>query len=108
MTDLLDDYDEVIDQDPEVAQAVANIPPPDVEMRDETAPGAHFNPELLQHGFDQHFGRGTATPVPGSESPVTPRDDELLNSPDGKTEKAPGNGRPGSSPNSDQTPTEQK
>ena len=102
VTDLLDDFDDAIDEDPELAQAVSSILPPDVEMRDETAPGTDFNPELIQHGFDQHFGRGTATPVPGSESPVTPRDDELLNSPDGKTKKAPGNGRPGSSPNSGQ------
>ena len=105
VTSLLD-YDDVIEEDSEVAQAVANIPPPDVEMRDETAPGTEFNPELIQHGFDQHFGRGTATPVQGSESPVTPRDDELLNSPDGKTKKAPGDGRPGSSPKSGQESTE--
>ena len=95
VTKLLDDYDDAIDQDPEVASAVASILPPDAEMRDETAPGTEFNPELIQHGFDPHFGRGTG-------SPVTPRDDELLDSPGKKTKKAPGDGRPGSSPNSGQ------
>ena len=84
-----------------MAQAVANIPPPDVEMRDETAPGTEFNPELIQHGFDPHFGRGTA-------SPVTPKDDELLDSPARKTKRAPSDGRPGSSPNSGQESTEQR
>ena len=75
-------------------------------MRDiDTAPGTDFNPELVQHGFDQHFGRGTAIPKPGSASPVTPRDDELLNDP---ARKAPGEGRPGSCSNSGQKPTGQK
>ena len=106
MTNLLD-YDDAIDQDPEVVSAVASILPQDVEMRDEeTAPGTDFNPELIQHGFDPHFGRGTATP--GSASPVTPRDDELLDSPARKTKKAPGEGRPGSCANSGQESTGQK
>ena len=103
VTKLLDD----VTEDPEVVQAVSSILPPDVEMKDETAPGTDFNPELVQHGFDQHFGRGTATPVQGSESPVTPRDDELLNSPDRQTKKAPGDGRLGSSLNSGQGSAEQ-
>ena len=107
VTNLLD-YDDTIDQDPEILTAVANIPPRDVEMRDEeTAPGTDFNPELIQHGFDQHFGRGTTTP--GSASPVTPRDDELLDDPaKKKTKKAPGEGRPGSCSNSGQESTGQK
>ena len=46
----------------------------------------------MQHGFDQDFARGRET-GPGSASPVTTRDDELLNDPVGK---APGKGRPGS------------
>ena len=70
-------------------------------MKDESAPGTEFNPELIQHGFDPNFGRGTA-------SPVTPRDDELLDSPSRKTKRAPGDGRPGSSPNSGQEATGQK
>ena len=87
VTKLLD-YDDSIDQDPEILTAVANIPTEDVEMRDvDTAPGTDFNPELVQHGFDQHFSRGTAMPKPGSASPVTPRDNELLNDP---ARKAPG------------------
>ena len=65
VTKLLD-YDDAIDQDPEVASAIASKLPQDVEMRDEeTAPGTDFNPELVQHGFDPHFGRGTATPGSG-------------------------------------------
>ena len=64
VTNLLD-YDDTIDQDPEILTAMANIPTEDVDMQDEeTAPGTDFNPELTQHGFDQHFGRGTATPKP--------------------------------------------
>ena len=85
---------------------MANIPTDDVEMQDEgTAPGTDFNPELIQHGFDQHFGWGTATPNLGLASPVTPRDDELLNNP---TKKAPGEGRPGSCSDPGQEPTGQK
>ena len=105
VTNLLD-YDDTIDQDPEILTAVANIPTEDMDMQDkETALGTDFNPELIQHGFDQHFGRGTATVKPGSASPVTPRDDELLNDP---TKKAPGEGRPGSCLNSGQESTGQK
>ena len=105
VTNLLD-YDDTVNQDPEIITAVANIPTDDVEMRDEeTAPGTDFNPKLIQHGFDQHFGHGTATPNPGLASPVTPRDDELLNDP---TKKAPGEGRPGSCSNSGQEPTGQE
>ena len=95
VTKLLD-YDDAVDkdQDPEVASAVASIlPPDDVEMQDEgVAPGCGFNPELMQHGFNQDFARGREA-GPRSASPVTTRDDELLNDPVGK---APGEGRPGS------------
>ena len=95
VTKLLD-YDDVADQDqePEVASAVASIiPPDDVEMQDEgVAPGCCFNPELMQHGFDQDFARVRET-APGSTSPVTTRDDEMLNDPTGR---APGEGRLGS------------
>ena len=94
VTQLLD-YDDVADQDqdPELASAVASIlPPEDVEMQEEgVAPGCGFNPELMQHGFDQDFARSRET-GPGSTSPVTARDDEILNDPTGK---APGEGRPG-------------
>ena len=42
VTNLLD-YDDVIDQDPEILTAVANIPTEDMEMQDvETAPGTDF------------------------------------------------------------------
>ena len=105
VTDLLN-YDDTVNQDPEIVTAVANIPTDDVEMQNQgTAPGTDFNPELIQHGFDQHFSQGTATPNPESASPVTSRDDELLNDP---TKKAPGEGRPGSCSNSGQEPTGQK
>ena len=94
VTQLLD-YDDVADQDqdPELASAVASIMPPnDVEMQEEgVALGCGFNPELMQHGFDQDFARSRET-GPGSTSPVTARDDEMLNDPTGK---APGEGRLG-------------
>ena len=95
VTNLLD-YNDAIDQDqdPEIASAVAHIPPPDdVEMQDAgVVPGSCFNPELMQHGFDQDFARGRQT-GPGLAYPVTTKDDELLSGPVGK---APGKGRPGS------------
>ena len=88
MTDLLDDYDDTIDaqylgQDPEIATAVASITPSeDAEMQDvDIVLGHGFNPELMRHGFDQHFTWGTAEAGPGSTSPITTRDDELLNDP---------------------------
>ena len=95
------------EQDPEVAAAVASIlVPKDVEMKDaEVAPGMAFNPELMRHGFDQHFAWGTAAAEPGSTSPVTSRDDALLNDPVGR---AAGEGRPGSSENSGRKITGQK
>ena len=112
VTDLLNDYDDNFDaqypgQDLETAAMVASITEPeDVEMQDtEVAPGTGFNPELMRHGFDQHFARGTAEAGQGSTSPVTIRDDELLNDPVGK---APGEGRPGSCENSGQKITGQK
>ena len=110
VTSLLD-YDDVVDQDldedPETAAAVASIlAPEDMEMKDaEAAPGTGFNPELMRLGFDQHFARGTAADEPGSTSPVTPRDDALLNDPVGRV---PGDGRPGSSENSGRKITGQK
>ena len=99
--------DQDLDGDLETAAAVASIlAPEDVEMKDaEAAPGAGFNPELMRLGFNQHFARGTAADEPGSTSPVTPRDDALLNDPVGR---APGDGRPGSSENSGQQITRQK
>ena len=110
VTSLLD-YDDVVDQDldedPETATTIASIlVPEDVEMKDaEAAPGTGFNPELMRLGFDQHFAQGTAVDEPGSASPVTHRDDALLNDPVGR---APGDGRPGSSENFGRKITRQK
>ena len=112
VTNLLDDYDDTIDaqypgQDPDIAMAVASITPPnDVEMQDVCiTPGQGFNPDLMRHGFDEHFARGAAEAGLGSTSPVTTRDDELLNNPVGR---APGKGRLGSSEKSGQKNTGQK
>ena len=96
VTHLLDDYDTLADaQDQqEIANAVASITvPEDIEMTDaETTPGDGLNPELAQHGYDQHFARETSGVEPGSMSPVSQRDDEMLDD----SGKAPGTGRPGS------------
>ena len=72
VTQLLD-YEDVADQDqdPELVSAVASIlPPEDVEMQEErVTPGCGFNPELMQHGFDQDFAPkqrdGTGINFPG-------------------------------------------
>ena len=87
--------------DPEIAQAIANIPQADVyadvEMRD-IRPPPGFEPEVAKAGYDVNLVR-LDQPEPGSSSPVTAGEDQMLDVEESQP-KAPGNGRPG--PNPDQ------
>ena len=84
------DYDE----DPEVAQAIANIPPwsDDVEMQDVSAPPS-FKPEVSHTRYDHNLVWASENPGPGPNSPVTEREDWMLD--EDPQAKAPGNGRQG-------------
>ena len=98
LTEMLD-YDDVEEDvegmpDPEVAQAVAHIPQADafadVEMQ-ESHPPPGFEPEVSRSGYDVNLVRVNPT-EPGSTSPVTARENEML---DRVTSRTPGAGWPG-------------
>ena len=80
--------------DPEIAEAVAHIPQADafadVEMQ-ESHPPPGFKPEVIRSGYDVNLVRSNPT-EPGSTSPVTARENEML---DRATSRTPGAGRPG-------------
>ena len=93
------DYEDVEENDvgmpdPEIAEAVAHIPQADaftdVEMQ-ELHPPLGFEPEVIRSGYDVNLVRSNPT-EPGSTSPVTARENEML---DGATSRTPGAGRPG-------------
>ena len=91
VTTILDDQFE----DPEIEQAVAHIPPhidlADVEMEDVTL---GFEPKVSRLGYDVNLVRHSSDTVPGSTSPVTAQENQLLDEDVGLTQ-APGTGRPG-------------
>ena len=98
LTEVLD-YKDVEENDtsmpdPEIAQAVAHISQADafadVEMQ-ESRPPPGFEPEVSRVGYDVNLVRSNPT-EPGSTSPVTARENEML---DGATSRTPGAGRPG-------------
>ena len=98
LTEVLD-YEDVEENDlgvpdPEITQAVAHIPQADafadVEMQ-ESHPSPGFEPEVSRSGYDVNLVRSNPT-EPGSTSPVTARENEML---DGATSRTPGAGRPG-------------
>ena len=97
------DYEDVEDidpeSDPEIAQAVAHIPKPDicddVEMQDVWPPQG-FEPEVIKAGYDVNLVR-SGQPEPGSSSPVTAGEDRMLDVEESQP-RAPGNGRPGHNP----------
>ena len=98
LTEVLD-YEDVEENDPgvpdpEIAQAVAHIPQADafadVEMQ-ESHPPLDFEPEVSRSGYDVNLVHSNPT-EPGSTSPVTARENEML---DGATSRTPGAGRPG-------------
>ena len=101
LTDVLD-YEDVDEYepsmpDPEIAQAVAHIPQADaftdVEMQ-ELHPPPSFEPEVGKVGYDVNLVH-LATIEPGSTSPVTVRENQMLDGADGATSRTPGAGRSG-------------
>ena len=102
------DYEDVEENDPgvpdpEIAQAVAHIPQADafadVEMQ-ESRPPTGFEPEVSRSGYDVNLVHSNPTEL-GSTSPVTVRENEML---DRATSRTPGAGRPGT--NEDPSRTE--
>ena len=98
LTEVLD-YEDVEENDPgvpdlEMAQAVAHIPQADafadVEMQ-ESHPPPGFEPEVSRSGYDVNLVHSNPTEL-GSTSPVTARENEML---DRVTFRTPGAGRPG-------------
>ena len=93
LTEVLD-YEDVEENDlgvpdPEIVQAVAHIPQADtfadVEMQ-ESHPPPGFEPEVSRSGYDVNLVRSNPT-EPGSTSPVTARENEML---DRATSRTPG------------------
>ena len=102
------DYEDVEENDPgipdpEIAQAVAHIPQAnafaDVEMQ-ESQPPPGFEPEVSRSWYDVNLVCPNPT-EPGSTSPVTAMENEML---DGASSRTPGAGRPGT--NEDPSRTE--
>ena len=98
LTEVLD-YEDVEENDPgvpdlEIAQAVAHIPQADtfadIEMQ-ESQPPPGFEPEVSRSGYDVNLVRSNPT-EPGSTSPVTVMENEML---DGATSRTPGASQPG-------------
>ena len=95
-----EDVEEINPQpDPEIAQAVAHIPKADVcgdvEMQD-VRPPPGFEPEVVKAGYDVNLVHSDQ-PEPGSSSPVTAREDRMLDVEENQP-RAPGNGWPGHNP----------
>ena len=95
------DYQDDVQEDPEIAQAIANIPPcseaMDMEMQDVNAPPG-FEPEFGHSGYDVNLERHSDNTTPGSISPVMAQENQMLD--EGSTQmKAPGTGRPGTEEN---------
>ena len=99
LTEMLD-YEDLEENDPgvpdpEIAQAVANIPQADafadVEMQ-ESQPPPGFEPEVSRSGYDVNLVHSDPA-EPGLTSPVTAMENQML---DGATSRTPGAGRPGS------------
>ena len=96
------DYEDVEEDNPdlpnpEVAQAVANISKADIdmEMQESHAPSG-FEPEVTRSGYDINLVRTNPTEL-GSASPVTAREDKMLD--EETSSKTPGAGRPGTNEN---------
>ena len=98
LTEMLD-YEDVEENDPgvpdpEITQAVAHIPQAnafaDVEMQ-ESQPPPGFELEVSRSGYDVNLVRSDP-PEPGSTSPVTAIENQML---DGASSRTPSAGRPG-------------
>ena len=95
-----EDVEEINPQlDPEIAQAVANIPLvnvyADVEMQD-IQPPLGFKPEVAKARYDVNLVP-LDQPEQGSSSPVTAGEDRMLDVEESQP-KSPGNGWPGHNP----------
>ena len=99
LTDVLD-YKDDLQQDAEIAQAVAHIPlhmdDVDIEMR-EVNPPLGFEPEFGCTGYDVNLVQPSDDVRLGSVSPVTLREDRMLD--EDPQSRAPGTGRLGSDEN---------
>ena len=104
VTTVLDDQY----KDPEIEQAVANIPlhtdPVDVEMKDATS---GFEPEVSCSIYDVNLIRHSGDIALGLTSPVTAQENQLLDE-DAGLARAPGTGRPGTEENPGQPITKKK
>ena len=87
-------YEDDLQQDPEIATAVADIPPRSQNVKMYKAdPPLGFEPELGHSGYDHNLVQASEDTGPGSTSPITAQEDRMLD-----TEplmRAPGTGRPG-------------
>ena len=98
LTEVLDyEYVEENDlgvPDPEIIKAVAHIPQADafadVEMQ-ESQPSPGFEPEVSRPGYDVNLVSSNPT-EPGSTSPVTVMENQML---DGASSRTPSAGQPG-------------
>ena len=94
-TVLNDQYD--MQEDPEIVQAVSNIPPRtdpvDVEMEDVNVTTG-FKPMVSHLGYDVNLVRHSDNTAPGLISPVTDQESQMLDE-DSTQTKAPGMGRLG-------------
>ena len=95
------DYQDDVQEDLEIAQAVANIPPhseaTDMEMQDVNAPPG-FEPEFGRSGYDVNLVQHSDNTALGSISLVMAQENQMLD--EGSTQtKAPGTGRPGTEEN---------
>ena len=94
------DVEEINPQpDPEIAEAIANIPQADVYADVETQdirPPPGFEPKVAKAGYDVNLVRSDQ-PEPGSSSPVMVGEDRMLDVEESQP-KAPGNGWLGHNP----------
>ena len=80
-------YQDDTQEDPEIVQAIVNIPPP-----------LGFQPEFGHTGYDVNLVRPSDDTAPGSTSLVMAQENQMLDE-DPAQMKAPGMGRPGSDEN---------
>ena len=94
-------YQDDVQEDLEIAWAIANIPPHseamDMQMQDVNAPPG-FEPEFSSLGYDVNPVRHSDNTAPGSISPVMAQENQMLDERSMQT-KAPGTGRPGTEEN---------
>ena len=95
-------------EDPEIEQAVANIPPHtdpvDVEMEDATS---GFESKVSHLGYDVNLIQHSGDTAPSSTSPVTAQENQLLDEDTGLT-RAPGTGQLGTEENPGRPITKKK